>query len=73
MVNDAPAIDRFGIPRDNWWSEDLHGVARAGLATVFPQAIGFGAVWDERLLYNVSQPLLMRCAPNTMISKARPN
>jgi beta-glucosidase len=54
MVNDAPAIDRLGIPRYNWWSEGLHGVARAGLATVFPQAIGLGATWDEGLLHNVS-------------------
>jgi beta-glucosidase len=54
MVNDAPAIDRLGIPRYNWWSEGLHGVARAGLATVFPQAIGLGATWDEGLLHKVS-------------------
>jgi beta-glucosidase len=54
MVNDAPAIDRLGIPRYNWWSEGLHGVARAGLATVFPQAIGLGATWDSNLLYRVS-------------------
>src|SRR6478735_7211546 len=54
MVNDAPAIERLGIPKYNWWSEGLHGVARAGLATVFPQAIGMGATWDETLLYQVS-------------------
>jgi beta-glucosidase len=54
MMNDAPAIDRLGIPRYNWWSEGLHGVARAGLATVFPQAIGLGATWDDALLYRVS-------------------
>lgn len=54
MVNDAPAIERLGVPRYNWWSEGLHGVARAGTATVFPQAIGLGATWDEHLLHNVS-------------------
>jgi beta-glucosidase len=54
MVNDAPAIERLGIPKYNWWSEGLHGVARAGIATVFPQAIGMGATWDEDLLYKVS-------------------
>ncbi|MBL7856308.1 MAG: glycoside hydrolase family 3 C-terminal domain-containing protein [Cyclobacteriaceae bacterium] len=54
MVNDAPAIERLGIPKYNWWSEGLHGVARAGLATVFPQAIGLGATWDESLLHEVS-------------------
>ncbi len=54
MVNDAPAIERLGIPKYNWWSEGLHGVARAGLATVFPQAIGLGATWDSELLHDVS-------------------
>jgi beta-glucosidase len=54
MMHNAPAIDRLGVPRYNWWSEALHGVARAGLATVFPQAIGLGATWDEELLFNVS-------------------
>lgn len=40
---DAPAIRRLNIPAYNWWNEGLHGVARAGQATVFPQAIGLGA------------------------------
>ena len=43
----SPAIERLGIPAYNWWSEGLHGVARAGLATVFPQAIGLGATFDD--------------------------
>ena len=38
MVYDAPAIERLGIPAYNWWNECLHGVGRAGVATVFPQA-----------------------------------
>jgi beta-glucosidase len=46
---DAPAIDRLGIPAYNWWNEVLHGVARAGTATVFPQAIGLAAMFDEDL------------------------
>jgi beta-glucosidase len=54
MINQAPAIERLGIPEYNWWSEGLHGVARAGLATVFPQAIGLGATWDRNLMYRVS-------------------
>ena len=54
MVNDAPAIERLGIPQYNWWSEGLHGVARAGLATVFPQAIGLAAAWDEDMMFRVS-------------------
>ena len=44
---DAPAIERLGIPAYNWWNEVLHGVARAGTATVFPQAIGMAAMFDE--------------------------
>ena len=44
---DAPAIPRLGIPAYNWWNEALHGVARAGTATVFPQAIGMAAMFDE--------------------------
>ena len=43
---DAPAIERLGIPAYNWWNEALHGVARAGTATVFPQAIGLAAIFD---------------------------
>lgn len=45
----APAIERLGIPAYNWWGEGLHGVARAGVATVFPQAIGIAAAFDEEL------------------------
>ncbi|MCM1134635.1 MAG: glycoside hydrolase family 3 C-terminal domain-containing protein [Clostridium sp.] len=45
----APAIERLGIPAYNWWNEALHGVARAGTATVFPQAIGVAAAFDEDL------------------------
>lgn len=40
MLSWAPAIERLGIPAYNWWSEGIHGVGRAGTATVFPQAIG---------------------------------
>ena len=54
---DAPAIERLGIPAYNWWNEGLHGVARAGTATVFPQAIGLGATFDEALLGQVAQAI----------------
>lgn len=54
MVNEAPAIERLGIPQYNWWNEALHGVARAGLATVFPQAIGLAASWDEDMMLDVA-------------------
>jgi beta-glucosidase len=51
MQHTAPAIPRLGIPSYDWWSEALHGVARAGYATVFPQAIGMAATWDAPLVY----------------------
>ncbi|MDD8027847.1 MAG: glycoside hydrolase family 3 N-terminal domain-containing protein, partial [Acidobacteriota bacterium] len=54
MMNAAPAVERLGIPAYNWWSEGLHGVARAGLATVFPQAIGLAAAWDVDLMGRVA-------------------
>lgn len=44
---DAPAIERLGVPAYNWWNEALHGVARAGVATVFPQAIAMAAMFDD--------------------------
>ena len=52
---DAPAIPRLGIPSYNWWNEGLHGVARAGTATMFPQAIGLAAMFDEQLIYEIAQ------------------
>ncbi len=54
---DALAIPRLGIPEYNWWSECLHGVARNGRATVFPQAIGLAATWDTDLIYRVSSAI----------------
>ncbi len=54
MLHEAPAIERLGIPAYNWWNEALHGVARAGVATVFPQAIGLAAMWNSQLLYRIS-------------------
>src|SRR5579862_4065981 len=54
MQDVAVAIPRLGIPAYNWWNEALHGVARAGNATVFPQAIGLAATWDTTLIHNVA-------------------
>ncbi|MBN2088374.1 glycoside hydrolase family 3 C-terminal domain-containing protein [candidate division KSB1 bacterium] len=54
MVNSAPAIERLQIPAYNWWNECLHGVARAGLATVFPQAIGLAAMWNEDFMNDIA-------------------
>ncbi|MCD7765598.1 MAG: glycoside hydrolase family 3 C-terminal domain-containing protein [Lachnospiraceae bacterium] len=52
---DAPAIGRLNIPAYNWWNEALHGVARAGQATVFPQAIGLGATFDTGLIGEIAE------------------
>ncbi len=54
LLSDSPAIDRLGVPAYNWWNECLHGVARAGRATVFPQPIGLAATWDTGLIFRVS-------------------
>jgi beta-glucosidase len=54
MMNKAAAIERLGVPAYDWWNEALHGVAYAGNATVFPQAIGLGATWDEELIHSVA-------------------
>jgi beta-glucosidase len=54
MQNTAPAIPRLNIPAYEWWNEALHGVARAGQATVFPQAIGLAATWDTDLMFRAA-------------------
>ena len=54
---DAPAIPRLGVPAYNWWNEALHGVARAGTATVFPQAIGLAAIFDEGFQKRVAEAI----------------
>ena len=48
MMYQSPAIERLGIPSYNWWNECLHGVARAGQATVFPQGIVMAAAFDDK-------------------------
>jgi beta-glucosidase len=55
MQDVAPAIARLGVPAYNWWNEGLHGVARSGHATVFPQAIGLAATWDTDLIHRVAE------------------
>ena len=50
LINTAPAIPRLGVPAYDWWNEGLHGIARSGYATMFPQAIGMAATWDDALL-----------------------
>lgn len=55
ILYNAPAIERLGIPAYNWWGEALHGVARAGTATVFPQAIALAAVFDEDMMLKLGE------------------
>ena len=51
----APALERLGIPEMDWWSEALHGVARAGTATMFPQTIGMAATFNPELVGEVGE------------------
>jgi beta-glucosidase len=55
LVNQSRAIPRLQVPAYDWWSEGLHGVARAGVATVFPQAIGLAATWDPPLMHDLAR------------------
>ena len=57
LMNATPAVDRLEIPEYDWWNECLHGVARAGRATVFPQAIGLAATWDTTLMYRIGDAI----------------
>ncbi len=54
MMNNTPAIPRLHIPEYNWWNEALHGVARSGIATIFPQPIGMAATFDDSLVHQVA-------------------
>ncbi|MCL1869250.1 MAG: glycoside hydrolase family 3 C-terminal domain-containing protein [Promicromonosporaceae bacterium] len=54
MMHSAAPVERLGIPAYNWWNEALHGIARSGTATVFPQAIALAATFDDALLYEVA-------------------
>lgn len=57
LLYTAPAIERLGIKEYNWWNEALHGVARSGYATVFPQSITIANSWDEDLILNVANAI----------------
>lgn len=57
MQHMAPAIERLSLPSYNWWNEGLHGVARAGVATVFPQAIGLAAIWNPYRIREIAQAI----------------
>ena len=68
----APAIARLGIPEYNWWNEGLHGVARADIATVFPQAIGMAASWDAPLMHQVADVISTEFRAK-YLEKVKPN
>jgi beta-glucosidase len=53
LIDRAAAIPRLDIPAYNWWNEGLHGIARSGYATMFPQAIGNAATWDAPLVHSI--------------------
>ncbi len=57
MSMTAAPIPRLGIPEYTWWNEGLHGIARSGYATVFPQAIGLAATWDTTLMHSVGDTI----------------
>src|SRR6201996_9056831 len=57
MTNSSAAIPRLSVPAYNWWNEALHGVARSGYATMFPQAIGMAATWDAPLMHSVGDTI----------------
>jgi beta-glucosidase len=71
MRNSAPAIPRLGLPAYDYWNECLHGVARAGTATVFPQAIGLAATWDAPMMHDVADTIATeaRAKHNDYVSK----
>lgn len=57
LMDSSPAIKRLGVPEYNWWNESLHGVARAGYATVFPQSISIASSWDRQLIFDVANAI----------------
>ncbi len=71
MQNASPAIPRLGIKPYEWWNEALHGVGRAGLATVFPQAIGMGASFDDALLYEVFNAVSDEARAKTRLAREK--
>ena len=70
MMHNSPAVERLGIPEYNWWNEALHGIGRSGVATVFPQAIGMGATFDEELILEVATAISdeARATHNTAVA-----
>src|SRR6185503_19397501 len=74
MMHHAPAIPRLNVPEYDWWSEALHGVARSGNATVFPQAIGLAATFDEDLAFRTADAISdeARAMHNALVKNGQP-
>lgn len=70
LMYNAPAVERLGIPEYNWWNECLHGVARNGRATVFPQAIGMAATFDTDLMFRIGRAISMEARAKYNVSVA---
>ncbi|MBD0404548.1 glycoside hydrolase family 3 C-terminal domain-containing protein [Flammeovirga sp. EKP202] len=70
LGNAAPAIERLGLPEYNWWNEALHGVARNGRATIFPQAIGMAATFDKDLIHEVASAIGKEARAKYQISQS---
>jgi len=71
LVNDAPAIPHLGVREYNWWNEGLHGVAAAGEATVFPQAIGMAATWNAPLMRDIADVIAIEFRANHVENRHR--
>jgi beta-glucosidase len=72
LMTDAPAVSRLGVPAYDWWNEALHGVARAGTATVFPQAIGLAATFDAGLVHRVATAISDEARAKYNLAQAAP-
>lgn len=70
LLHSSPAIPRLGIPAYDWWNEALHGVARAGTATCYPQAIGLGATFDRELLQKIAGSIALEPGQNITLIPA---
>ena len=73
LSNQSPSIESLGIPKYDWWNEALHGVARSARATVFPQAIGLAATFDDSLMYEIANIISdeARAINNHIVSKGK--
>jgi beta-glucosidase len=69
LRHDSQAVERLGLPAYNWWNETLHGVARAGTATMFPQAIALAAMFDPELLFNVARACALEIRAKYNVSR----